>query len=502
MKLSEVTNTSTLEQPTSTKRLKLSDIVKQESAPEQNSQPAPRRNIIDVAGDAPTREEIVKGAAALLQSGQKGKASVMLAAEAIRQAGKDVLTIPAHYVNQALLNAPRALTHTLGYEYPEKSGNRVIDAAAAGAGVMGALTSPIVKGVATLGGKVGLNSALRAKMLAGAATGAAYSPNENILDVKQRALQGAAGAALPAVVGGLGSVIKNVPRVLDKISRGGVTKEEAVRLSNEYGTANASLVDKVKNLLKTKGGEANDAYGKALASAPEGKQINIRPAIEQAGKRLKRLGLITEKGNMTELGKSEIARDSVYGKLLDFYNSADAISGVQNLEGKASLTEGQIVKASKAMRETMVNKDQYTFLRDKLNALYKNKPSDIDVSKVVNQFYADGEKSGIKGLQRARVLTREAYKMSDKFLNQNTGDLKIATEQKLSRVGMKNQLSKQEMDHIQELGRYINHPILEDAAKINRVNRALERIKLIKRRGGDMAIGAVGLEAVRRLVGK
>jgi len=300
----------------------------------------------------------------------------------------------------------------------------------------------------------------------------------------------------------LGSVIKNVPRVLDKISRGGVTKEEAVRLSNEYGTANASLVDKVKNLLKTKGGEANDAYGKALASAPEGKQINIRPAIEQAGKRLKRLGLITEKGNMTELGKSEIARDSVYGKLLDFYNSADAISGVQNLEGKASLTEGQIVKASKAMRETMVNKDQYTFLRDKLNALYKNKPSDIDVSKVVNQFYADGEKSGIKGLQRARVLTREAYKMSDKFLNQNTGDLKIATEQKLSRVGMKNQLSKQEMDHIQELGRYINHPILEDAAKINRVNRALERIKLIKRRGGDMAIGAVGLEVVRRLVGK
>jgi len=169
---------------------------------------------------------------------------------------------------------------------------------------------------------------------------------------------------------------------------------------------------------------ADDAYKQAINSAPEGKQIDIRASIEEAGNRLKKLGLITKTGNMTELGKSEIARDSVYGKLLDFYKSADAISGVGKLAKKPSLTQGQMINLMKAGKETRVNKDQFLFLRDKLNALYKNKPSDIDVSKVANKFYEAGEASGMKGLQAARKLEREVFQIEKKIdLNKIARDL-------------------------------------------------------------------------------
>ncbi|HNX03845.1 MAG TPA: hypothetical protein PKM71_09295, partial [Candidatus Cloacimonas sp.] len=286
------------------------------------------------------------------------------------------------------------------------------------------------------------------------------------------------GKSLPEIAGnvknevsGIGNAVKSginntgetIKDLSNKFWRSGLPKEEVVRLDKEYGLSNSSLVDTVKTKLNNKIGVADEAYRVAMDNAPEGKQINIRPAIEQAGKKLKKLGLITEKGTLTELGNSEIARDSVYGKLLDFYKSADSISGVGNLASKEALTEGQMLKYMKAQRQTLVNKDQFTFLRDKLNTLYKNKPSDVDVSSVVNQFYTDGENSGIKGLQQARQLTREAFQNESKFLNRNTGDLKIATEQKLSRIGTDKPLSKQELDHIRELERYIGHPIEKDA---------------------------------------
>ncbi len=283
--------------------------------------------------------------------------------------------------------------------------------------------------------------------------------------------------------------IKNIP---DKLFRGGLNKVEALRVESQYGSSNGSLVDVIKKKLNSAITTADQAYQTALVNAPEGKQINIRPAIEQAGKRLKRLGLVTEKGNLTELGQSEIAQDSVYGKLLDFYKSANSISGVEKLQGKA-LTQGQMVKAFKADYKTLVNKDQFTFLRDKLNALYKNKPSDIDVSKVVNQFYQDGENAGIKGLQNARALTREAFVQESKFLNKNTGDLKIATEAKLSRIGTDKPLSRQEMEHIRELQKYIKHPIETDATKINKLNAAKDAVKEIKKTTKKWALrGAVG----------
>jgi len=292
--------------------------------------------------------------------------------------------------------------------------------------------------------------------------------------------------------------IKAIYNIPNKFFRGGLTKPEALRVESEYGASNGSLAETIKDKLNQALTYADDMYNKVFKGTPENKFINVKPAIKEAGNRLKRLGLITDTGSLTELGQSEIARDSVYGKLLDFYQSADAISGVEKLAGK-SLTQGQMVRAMRAGRETLVNKEQFLFLRDKLNALYKNKPSDIDVSKVVDSFYQAGENSGLKGLQAARALEREAFYQEGKFLNRNTGDLKIATEAKLNRIGTDKPLSLQDTKHIEELQKYVKHPIISDAGKINKLNRAKKIIKTLKQRGGDVALGAMGLEAVKKV---
>lgn len=296
----------------------------------------------------------------------------------------------------------------------------------------------IGKGASMLPGFFGKK--LVTKMAQGAGAGAVGMATAG--DTVENRLKGAMGGA---VLGGVapvaGKAVTTVGKGISKAGRfvakniGGITdstvktikrlgankvfnpiKEKADYISQDLAPR---IHKKLTDIVKV----ADDAYSKVMNSAPEGKQINVRPAIEEAGSRLRHLGLITKTGNMTELGKSEIARDSVYGKLLDFYKSADAISGVKKLQGK-DLTSSQMVKAFNAMRETKVNKEQFLFLRDKLNSLYKNKPSDIDVSKVVNKFYESGEASGLKGLQEARALQRKVFEIEDKIdLNKITRDL-------------------------------------------------------------------------------
>jgi hypothetical protein len=458
------------------------------------SQEKQKIDVLDVlAGGSP--EELKQKGLKYAKAGDMRMSNLAMGASAIQSAGKDLVTIPAHFFNQLLLNAPRSIANTAGFIYPENvQGDNIASKAVGGiakaAGVAGAVTSPAARAI---GGTI--NAPLRTKALVGGITGAAYAPTENFTNMGERAKNAAIGAAFPVV----GAVISKIPpavevikKIPDKFFRGGLTKQEAVRVTTEYGGSIGSLVEKVKTKLNQAIDFADEAYSKVFQSAPDNKFINIKPAIDESGRVLKRLGLITEKGNLTELGNSEIMKDSTYGKILDFYQSSNSISGVEKLQGKA-LTQGQMIKAFKADRETLVNKDQYLFLRDKLNSLYKNKPSDIDVSKVADSFYRSGENSGLKGLMEARKLEREAFRQSDRFLNRKSGDLKIATEGKLSRIGSGRPLSQQEMVHVKELQDYIKHPIIEDARQINRLNRAKEILATVKKEGLKWGVrGAVG----------
>jgi len=167
--------------------------------------------------------------------------------------------------------------------------------------------------------------------------------------------------------------------------------------------------------------------------------------------------------------------------LLDFYQSANAISGVGKLQGK-DLTQSQMIKAFGAIRETKVNKYQYQFLRDKLNALYKNKPSDVDVSKVVNQFYQDGENAGIKGLQQARTLQREAFRAEKNLYNSALiKEKKLDTFQKMSEA---------EKRKLQQIEYYTGERFLDDLDAIT-TSKYLDKFKQMdEKHFGDLLIKA------------
>jgi hypothetical protein len=105
------------------------------------------------------------------------------------QTATDVAAVPYHFINQLTANAPRALSNTMmkgaGEEMAASGG-----VPARLAGVAGGVLSPLNKFM--LFQKAGLG----AKALAGAAQGAIYSPNEDIVGIPQRATQAVVGGAL------------------------------------------------------------------------------------------------------------------------------------------------------------------------------------------------------------------------------------------------------------------------------------------------------------------
>jgi len=345
-----------------------------------------------------------------------------------------------HGASTLAFGIPRAVARKTGTEemiYPEQKtlagkalrfGSEVTGLGRGGAAKGAKLA---VKGATKIFPKLagkGLMKGITKGAIAGGTFGALQQPPEDKSRLQQAGEYSAIGGALPVAGAGAGLVGKGISKVGRGIAKnvGGITDATVATIKRlgvkkvfdplkekaDYITQNLvpRVYEKVNKIIQT----AHDAYNKAVNSAPEGKSINIRPAIEKAKNELRQLGLITKAGNMTELGKSEIARDSVYGKLLDFAQSADAISGVEGLQGKA-LTQGQMIKAFKALRETRVNKKQFIFFRDKLNALYKNKPSDIDVSGVRDAFYKSAEESGMKGLNAAKALENNVFDIEDKL---------------------------------------------------------------------------------------
>ena len=134
--------------------------------------------------------------------------------EGAHRTAKDILAIPAHYVNQALINIPRATAHTLGYEYPEKTYSKVASVAARGAGIVGGVTSPIFRGV-RMAGK------LLPRMMKGAATAPFYGSETLEETIKPqtiatKATAGAIGAAvLPPLIGKVSKVFAPVAKKVD-----------------------------------------------------------------------------------------------------------------------------------------------------------------------------------------------------------------------------------------------------------------------------------------------
>jgi len=125
-------------------------------------------------------------------------------AAGFQKAGQDMITIPAHFMNQLLMNAPRSLQQTYtNTQFPETD-NPIANPLAKAAGVAGAL--------ATGGGVLAAPKTLLGKAGASAALGASYSPTEDFGDIGQRATQGAISAALPLAGAGVSKVAQQIPK--------------------------------------------------------------------------------------------------------------------------------------------------------------------------------------------------------------------------------------------------------------------------------------------------
>lgn len=148
----------------------------------------------------------------LLYQGRPIAGRALQALATLQGTGEELVQKPAaNFINQFLLNAPRSIAQTRGYEYPSEAQTLAGNILSKGAGVVGGLLNPL--------GRLGLGAA-RAPLNfgnllklagAGAASGFAYSPSENFGDIKQRTEQAKVGGALGAAFPAVSSVISKIP---------------------------------------------------------------------------------------------------------------------------------------------------------------------------------------------------------------------------------------------------------------------------------------------------
>ena len=252
-------------------------------------------------------------------------------------------------------------------------------------------------------------------------------------------------------------VLKN----LDNLTRGGIDKIEAARLASQYGNTNASLVDKIKELLGKKLSGADNMFEKTITNAPDNIKINTKSLVDA-----------------TQNAINELS------------------SGFGKPNPVVSRLQGMIDEIRVKGFDTM---DKQTFLGTRRNIgdmLTQNPEIDRVIMPVKEALDNSAIDAGIKDLSKAKNAYKTARNMESRFLTK-TGDLKFAAagsnaENTLSKIGMNKNLPKQTLDHIKELEKYINHPITKDATGINKINEALDWIKKAKKYGIISAISAIG----------
>lgn len=217
--------------------------------------------------------------------------------------------------------------------------------------------------------------------------------------------------------------------------------------ANSLKNTTDSVYQNITSLIKEKVDQAIKLYDNVIANAPETKSINIHNTYKELGNVLRKYGFINSSGKRTPLANEASMQNSIYRKLLDVYESRNNLVGIKALEGK-DLTSSQMVKMMRADRETLINKNQFQLIRDNLNQLYREAPSDINLSKVISQLHIDADASGIQGLQIARKAFREARQLEDRFLNSP-----IIKERKLDKIF---KLSGEEMRSLRDLENMLN----------------------------------------------
>lgn len=272
----------------------------------QPQQP-PKKDLFDVAlAGGMTPEEMSKGG--------------NWVAGGIQQTAKDVLTSPAHLLNQFLMNYPRSITKTMGMEYPEAK-SAVGNIAAKTAGVVGGFKNPLLKIL-----KIGQPAKLLTNIAKGAALGATYAPTEDVVGLPERTGQAAVGATMPLIGAGIGKAGQIVTKAGRWVAKnvGGVS-DATVNIIKRLG-ANR-VFDPVKAQI--------DYIGKEIAPRVKERITNLITKFEPKSKYiLKEIGMTPEEiGVLNSVDKSKLTQlQKVFG------NDWNAIKGgLESIKAGADL---------------------------------------------------------------------------------------------------------------------------------------------------------------------
>ena len=383
---------------------------------------------------------------------------------AIAKTGQDVLTIPAHYINQLAFNLPRATAAKFGIEYPETT-NPIANILAKGAGVTGIITSPIGKALQGLT-KLPAGARLGAKMLqgakVGAISGAAYTPTEDIIGIPQRLGQAAVGGAAGGLLTGLSYAVAR--------GKNWLNPKNQIKLAED---SRNSLVGKKQAMLEKYG----DVYNRTIKQG-QGK-ISLQEPL---------LNLIDESDDIvnTIKGQTEISEALTKGepnarKILNMVNSF-----IENPKAGEDLTIQNADLLQKYIRNL-------PSIRNKLARGYKTGFEQVDFTNAdrVLLNFANDIKVKVLDLAPEMSLVNKEY---GQFMT-NYKQLRpyLKWDRAISNFKNLHQLDPAVLNKFQQV---LPRNIVRNILQMNRVNRS---VQLLKRIGGAALIGGVGAEVGRRV---
>jgi hypothetical protein len=205
---------------------------------------------------------------------------------AIAKTGQELFAAPAHLANQIGLNYPRSLANKYGIAYPEIKDNPIADIITKGFGIAGMVKSPLslmAGGVTKPGIKLG------AKILQGAKTGAiggaAYTPTEDTLGLKQRGVQAGLGAILGAGVGAGTGVVEKVKDVRN-------INKQLKLFQKQYNASDLPKSELPRKMaeksieVRSSLAQAKKDFNNILSAEAEKNAVDIKPKLREFGKNL------------------------------------------------------------------------------------------------------------------------------------------------------------------------------------------------------------------------
>jgi hypothetical protein len=377
------------------------------------------KNYLSIAENAPFKPEIAISNLAKIKT--KEYSPLDIAGETIKGTARDIVQIPASFLNQLLLNLPRQAAKEYGLKYPEEKGvtSRTARLLSYGAGVAGGFKNPLFR----TAGQAVKGARLLPQMVKGAITSAAYG-TEDMFKPENIALKAGIGAAIPLAARG-GEIItrplrnifktgrdylynkvaapiaqkiqENLKKVPEIGKRLGL-KDDTIELLKKYGYDKVANVDTIEQ--KAIAGFNNAMHQKTTVY---GDKIDISSTLKKMENKFNAIKKVDPHnklgGIIDNLKKLQPAKGGFYKEILP-----------TTTQLKRQLARGE--KLTDIATEVRVSRTELTNLRDQLNNLYRDRGFDREVFEIIDSLYDDAEKAGLKGIQRARELFKQFKQFS------------------------------------------------------------------------------------------